>query len=258
MKLRNLAAGISISAVLAVATFVSLPAPVATAQDPECSSCDSPSSSEDSAPRKPREHRSRVERQSERQPKPSPPVNVHLDPPVKPAAKPEPEVSPPPAYVPPPKQAPVTPQYTPPAALSEPEPEPEPAPAAPPAPKAAPVVMLLVLDRQSVQPGGAVNAHGEGCTPGSDVTLSAAGEQIGTGTANDAGVFDIPLASGALGVGSHRVEALCGPVLLAALDVVLVTQLGSATATLTMLVFFLIIGLVIYRRRLLPLVSTHV
>lgn len=80
--------------------------------------------------------------------------------------------------------------------------------------------------------------------------LSIDGNPVGDTTADDTGAFSTPLRFGSLPVGRYRVDAACGVVLAAPLDVVLVSEVSSATSTLTIIIFVLLVGLLIYRRRL--------
>lgn len=80
--------------------------------------------------------------------------------------------------------------------------------------------------------------------------LSIDGNAVGDTTADGSGAFSTPLQVGSLPVGRYRVDAACGVALAAPLDVVLVSDVSSATSTLTIIIFVLLIGLLIYRRRL--------
>jgi hypothetical protein len=95
-----------------------------------------------------------------------------------------------------------------------------------------------------------VTAAGYGCDPGSSVLLTVGPTTVGETTASTGGTFTAPLQVGTLPVGRYLVLAHCGPVLAASLDVVLASQVGQATATLAIIVFFLLIGLAVFRRRI--------
>lgn len=111
---------------------------------------------------------------------------------------------------------------------------------------------MLTLVDVSIAPGGADVARGEGCIAGSAVHLSVEGTTVGDTTADGDGTFSAPLRLASFPVGRYRVQAVCGRMLAASLDVVLASQLNPITSTLALIVLFLLIGLVIYRRRLLP------
>ncbi|HXX89556.1 MAG TPA: hypothetical protein VEI83_04950, partial [Acidimicrobiales bacterium] len=108
----------------------------------------------------------------------------------------------------------------------------------------------LRLDRIAIPPGGPVTATGYGCDPSSAVLLTVGSKQVGATTAGASGTFAAPLQVGTLPVGRYQVLAHCGPVLAASLDVVLASQVGQDTATLAIIVFFLLIGLAAFRRRI--------
>lgn len=110
----------------------------------------------------------------------------------------------------------------------------------------------LILSSPVVAPGEPLAAAGRGCLPGSDVALSVDGVPAGSSIADGQGVFEAPVQVGSIDVGRYQVQAACGPMLTAPVDVVLASRVGAGTATLTVIVFFLLIGLLIYRRRLLP------
>ncbi|MFD4180759.1 hypothetical protein [Rhodococcus sp. NPDC058514] len=110
----------------------------------------------------------------------------------------------------------------------------------------------LQLSAPVVAPGESLTAVGEGCPPGTAVAMSVGGASAGTVVADGAGGFEAPLSVGPTAVGRYQVAANCGPVLTAPLDVVLVSQAGGSTSTAVIVVFFLAMGLLIYRRRLLP------
>jgi hypothetical protein len=111
---------------------------------------------------------------------------------------------------------------------------------------------VLTLVAQSIPPGGDDVAHGHGCPAGSAVRLSIEGTSVGATLADANGTFHAPLRLASFPVGRYQVLATCGPVLAASLDVVLASQVDPITSTFALIVLFLLIGLVIYRRRLLP------
>lgn len=91
-----------------------------------------------------------------------------------------------------------------------------------------------------------------GCDPSSSVAVSINGSPVGQTAANPSGVAELTLETTNVPVGRHEVRAVCGPVALAALDVVLNTHSNSATSTLVTIVLVLLMGIVVYRRRLFP------
>ncbi len=119
-----------------------------------------------------------------------------------------------------------------------------------PVPPSTPVPPQLHLSRLSIDPGAAVTASGEGCTPFSPVALKVNGASAGQTTASAEGTFRSPVQTTGLAVGRYTVEADCGPVLLAALDVVLPSRVDSDTSTLAIIIFFILLGLALFRREL--------
>ncbi|TQC43981.1 hypothetical protein EEB14_40075 [Rhodococcus sp. WS4] len=109
----------------------------------------------------------------------------------------------------------------------------------------------LVFTAAAVEPGDAVTLAGSGCPPEAEVLLSVDGARVGEIRADATGVFRAPLRAVGAEVGRHDVSADCGPTFAAPLDVVLVSQATGSTATAVVIVFFLLVGLSIYRRRLL-------
>jgi hypothetical protein len=110
----------------------------------------------------------------------------------------------------------------------------------------------LTLSSPDVPPGGGVTASGGGCRAKAPVHLSIEGAPVADTVADETGAFKAPLHTGSLRVGRHDVQAECGVLLVAPLDVVLVSQVSRASSTLAIIVFVLLVGLFIYRRRLLP------
>lgn len=72
---------------------------------------------------------------------------------------------------------------------------------------------------------------------------------VGHAKANLQGVFAAPLDTASLAVGRYQVLAHCGPVLAASFDVVLVAQVGQDGSTIVIIVFVVLLGLVLFRRR---------
>ncbi|WP_159080191.1 hypothetical protein [Nocardia suismassiliense] len=170
-----------------------------------------------------------------------PPLPEVLLPPPPPPPPPPPEVvEPPPTpnVVAPPRNPVRTPAVVPPA----PEPLPLPPPQLPPA--------AMGLTPSSVGPGVGVTASGHGCQPGVPVDVAIGDVAVGKTVAGVDGAFEVPLATGAMDVGRHQVTAKCGRTLAAPLDVVLVGSVGSGTSTLTVILFFLVLGGWYYGHRL--------
>ena len=80
--------------------------------------------------------------------------------------------------------------------------------------------------------------------------MSINGVSVGHATADGAGHFRTPLQLNQLPVGRYQVDANCGPILVAPLDVVLASQVDQGTSTLAVIVFFILLGLALFRREL--------
>jgi len=111
----------------------------------------------------------------------------------------------------------------------------------------------LELDQAAIAPGGAVTATGRGCPGGARVDLAIGSADIGRTVAGPDGSFEAPLHLSEVAVGRHDVEAHCGPVLTAPLDVVLASHVeAGASTTVAIILFFVLIGLFAFRRVLFP------
>ncbi len=173
---------------------------------------------------------------------PPPVTTVTVPPPVT-------TVPPPVTTVPPPVTTvtvppPLTPP--PPPVTTVPPPTLQPPPPVVPLPPAA----GLELSASAIGPGGDVTATGRGCLPDATVDLSIGETAVGHTVAGSEGDFDAPLRTGAVQLGRHEVTAECGRTLTAPLDIVLVSRVGTATSTLTLILLFLVLGLWFYGHRL--------
>jgi hypothetical protein len=71
-------------------------------------------------------------------------------------------------------------------------------------------------------------------------------------------MFRAPLAVNTLAVGRYDVKAHCGAILVAPLDIVLANQVDPGTATtMVIIVFFVLMGLFVFRRQLFPRPPGH-
>jgi hypothetical protein len=80
--------------------------------------------------------------------------------------------------------------------------------------------------------------------------FTVAGQKVGQSTAATSGAFNGPLDVSGLPVGSYQVEAHCGVVLYADLDVVLANEVYDDASTVLIIVFFVLIGSGLFWRRL--------
>jgi hypothetical protein len=150
----------------------------------------------------------------------------------------------PPTFVPPPTFKPPT-FVPPPPTLAPPPP-----PTFVPPPPAAPVPAALELSDSTIGPGGDVTATGQGCVPDAPVSLSIREVPVGRAVADPRGDFEAALSTGSVDIGRHQVTAQCGRTLTAPLDVVLVSHVGTGTATVTIILIFLLTGVWFYGHRL--------
>jgi len=103
----------------------------------------------------------------------------------------------------------------------------------------------------AIPPAGSETATGHGCNSNGVVLLTVDTKSVGKTTAGADGSYSAPLQVSSLPVGRYQVVAHCGLFATASdFDVVLATQPNSDTATLLIIVFFLLIGLAIFRRRI--------
>jgi len=74
---------------------------------------------------------------------------------------------------------------------------------------------------------------------------------VGKTTAGADGSYSAPLQVSSLPVGRYRVVAHCGLFIMASdFDVVLATAANPDTSTLLIIIFFVLIGLALFRRRI--------
>ncbi len=118
---------------------------------------------------------------------------------------------------------------------------------------ATPVVLSgedLELSSLSIPPAGSVSATGQGCKASVPVLLTVDQAIVGATKSGANGSFSTPLNVSTFPVGQYLVVAHCGPTLTSDLDVVLATEANPDTSTLLIIVFFLLIGLALFRRRI--------
>ena len=107
----------------------------------------------------------------------------------------------------------------------------------------------LKLSPPAIEPGGQVNAHGEGCTPGADVQLSIGPTTVATAVADQNGEFSAPIGVPDLALGQYDVVAQCGPTLMTPIDLAVATSVGTDTGMLGLFFFFFLLSIVLFRRR---------
>jgi hypothetical protein len=107
------------------------------------------------------------------------------------------------------------------------------------------------LSETTISPGSRVMATGLGCGPAAPVSLSVGKSPIGATLTDPQGTFEVALATGSLGVGRHYVSAECGETKNVALDVVLVSRVGTGAATTTLILLFMVSGVWYFGHRIL-------
>lgn len=195
-------------------------------------------------------------------PAPPPTAPPTTGPPPDPGPAPTPAPTPPPATAPPPR--PTVGGTTPPGrpsvdlpGQSDPSPAPdagEPAPDAgpdassPPSPPGSPAP-ILHMDKPSSEPGGVVVLTGEGCAPGAPVTVQVGDVAVGSIPGRDDGGVVAVLTLPDLGPGRYDIRIDCGPTFTMPIDVVVATSVESPNSVLALFVFFVLLALVLFRRR---------
>lgn len=122
-------------------------------------------------------------------------------------------------------------------------------PAPPGPPTTTPGPQLQVLTGPSSEPGGEVRMKGTGCTPGGPVTFSVGSSEVGVAQAGPDGSFEAAVTLPAMEPGRIELVALCGIRLVATVDVVVASGVDPLTSTLAVFIFFVLLCLVLFRRR---------
>lgn len=143
-----------------------------------------------------------------------------------------------------PSEAPPAPAFTPRQEPPPPPPSPSPAPApvarpvVAPAPPAPPRIQLLTVSKAII---GVAEVTGKGCTPGAPVSITVDQDQVSEAVADKNGDFTSSFSTASIPSGQHPVRAVCGPTLTAALDILLVSEVGTPGATVTLILLFLLV-----------------
>ena len=105
----------------------------------------------------------------------------------------------------------------------------------------------------AIAPGSGVSAIGQGCDPDASVAVTIDSTPVGRTDAASDGTFRTPLAVSSFAVVRYQVTATCGPTLEAPLDIVLASEVDQGTSTsMIIIVFFVLLGLLAFRRQLFP------
>lgn len=117
---------------------------------------------------------------------------------------------------------------------------------APPVTTAPPTVEI---DKPSVEPGGVVVLTGDGCGPGAPVVVGVGDLTVGSIPGQADGSFVAVVTLPDLDPGRYDVHIDCPISLVVPLDVVVATSVGTPNSVLALFVFFVLMGLVLFRRR---------
>lgn len=203
-------------------------------------------------------------------PTPAPTTPPTAPPPTDPGPPPAPPPTRPPATTPPaprattPARPGTTLPFTPSLEVAEPDPvaDPEtveqtpeggPDQPVPPTGPASPLVPPVVrMDRPSSEPGGVVVLTGEGCVPDAPVRVAVADVAVGSIAGRDDGGFVAILTLPDFGPGRYDISVDCGTALILPIDVVVATSVESPDSVLALFIFFVLVVLVLFRRRRIP------
>ena len=116
----------------------------------------------------------------------------------------------------------------------------------PPSTVAPPTV---AIDKPSVEPGGVVVLTGDGCAPGAPVVVGVGDLTISSVPGRADGSFVVVLTLPDLDPGRYDVHIDCPISLDVPLDVVVATSVASPNSVLALFVFFVLLGLMLFRRR---------
>jgi hypothetical protein len=112
----------------------------------------------------------------------------------------------------------------------------------------------LLLAPAVLKPGGSTVASGDGCPPGSTVTVTVGHEPVASTTADDEGAFSTPISPGKSLTGQQPVDATCGPTQLSTtLSFVVTSTLTAPEAGAATFGVFVLLGFVLLRGQFLTL-----
>jgi hypothetical protein len=110
-------------------------------------------------------------------------------------------------------------------------------------------VGLEVLSGPSSEPGGDVRLRGGGCAAGGRVAFLIGTTTIGEVQAGPDGSFEATVAVPSLEPGRLELVADCGARFAATLDLVVASRVDALSSTLAVFIFFVLLSLVLFRRR---------
>ena len=108
-----------------------------------------------------------------------------------------------------------------------------------PPPPPSPRIQLLTVSKAII---GVAEVTGQGCTPGAPVSVTVDRDPVGATVADKNGDFTTEFSTATMPSGQHAVQAACGPTLNAALDILLVSEVGTSGPTVTMILLFLLVA----------------
>ncbi|MGH9165856.1 MAG: hypothetical protein ACRDZW_10145, partial [Acidimicrobiales bacterium] len=110
----------------------------------------------------------------------------------------------------------------------------------------------LTLSGPSTEPGGQLGVLAGGCEPLAPVSVSLGRATLPGALADARGAYAATLQLPDLPVGRYRLTVTCGPTYAGLVDVVVATSLTPPASTLAIFLFFILVMLVLFRRRRVP------
>lgn len=108
---------------------------------------------------------------------------------------------------------------------------------------------MMRMDKPSAEPGGVVVLTGQGCVPGAPVSVSVADVAVGSIPGREDGVFVAILTLPDFGPGRYDINVDCGTTFTVPVDLVVATAVNSPNSVLALFIFFVLLVLVLFRRR---------
>ena len=104
------------------------------------------------------------------------------------------------------------------------------------------------MDRPSSEPGGVVVLRGEGCALGVPVAVGVGDVAVGSIPGEGDGTFVAVLTLPDFGPGRYDIRIDCGTIFTIPIDVVVATSVESPNSVLALVIFFVLLVLVLFRR----------
>jgi len=109
--------------------------------------------------------------------------------------------------------------------------------------------LVIRLNQPSSEPGGRLSSTGSGCSALANVVLTINGATVGAANADQAGAFQTEVLIPDVAVGRYDLVADCGLTSTTPIDVVVATRVDGGISTLALLIFFVLLALMLFRRR---------